>query len=58
MIQCKTMEQKVKNDVSDVPKLQKGTTIASWMDLMIVFLSKVLSSQDIATMSYVMRKEV
>ena len=57
MIQHKAMEQKAKDGVSDVPKLQKGTTVASWAGSMRVFLSKVTSSQGIVTMAYVLRKE-
>ena len=57
MIQCKATKQKAKDDVPDVPKLQKGTTVASWADSMRVFFYKVLSAQGISTMAYVTRKE-
>ena len=51
------MGEKAKDDVPDVPKLQKGTTVASWADSMIVFLSKFSSDRGIATMEYVTIKE-
>ena len=57
MIQHKSMKQKAKDEGPNVPKLQKGTTLASWADLMRVFLSKVPSARGIATMVYVTRKE-
>ena len=57
MIQRKALEQKSKDYVPDVSKLQKGTTVASWAGSMRVFLSKVTSSQGIVTMAYVLRKE-
>ena len=56
MIQHKAMEQKAKDGVPDVPKLQKGTMVASWDYSMRVFLSKVPSARGIATMAYVTRK--
>ena len=57
MIQRKAMEQKAKDGVSDVPKLQKGTTVASWANSMRVFLSKVPIARGISTMAYLTRKE-
>ena len=51
------MEQKAKDEKPYVQKLQKGTTLASWADLMRIFLSKVPSARGIATMVYVTRKE-
>ena len=57
MIQRKSIEQKAKDGVLDVPKLQKGTTVASWADFIRFFLSKVPSTHCIANMSYVTRKE-
>ena len=57
MIQRKAMEQKAKDDVPDVLKLQKGTTLASWADSMRVFLSKVTSARGISTMAYATKKE-
>ena len=57
MIQRKTMEKKAKDDVPDVPKLQKGATVVLWANLMGVFLYKVRSGRGIYTMAYVTRKE-
>ena len=57
MIQRKAVEQRAKDDVPDIPKLQKGTTVLSWADSMIFFFSKVPSALGIATMSYVTIKE-
>ena len=58
IIQRKAMEQKAKDDVQDVPKIQKGTVVASWADSMRVPLSKAPSAQGIANILYVTRKEV
>ena len=56
MIQIKAMEQKKKNDVPDVPKVQKGIKVELSANSMIVLLSKVTRAQGIATLSYVTRK--
>ena len=58
MIKLKAMGEKAKDDVPDVPKLQKGTMVASWADSMRVPLSKAPSAQGIANILYVTRKEV
>ena len=57
MIQRKVMEQKTKNDVPYVPKIQKGTTVVSWDNSTRVFLSKAPIARGIATIAYVTRKE-
>ena len=57
MIQHKAMEQKAKDGVPDVPKLQKGTMVASWANSTRVFLSKFPIARGISTMAYLTRKE-
>ena len=57
MIQRKVKEQKAKDGVPGVLKLQKSTTVASWDDSMRVFLYKAPSAWGIANMEYVPIKE-
>ena len=45
----------LKEDVPDVPKLLKGTTVAAWAACMRFFLSKVSSVRDQATLVYAAR---
>ena len=52
-VQKNAMEKMLKEDVTDVPKLLKGTTVAAWSACMRVFLSKVSSVSDQATLVYV-----
>ena len=54
-IQRKEMENMLKEDVPDVTKLTKGTTVAAWAACMRVFLSKVSSVRDQATLIYMAR---
>ena len=49
------MENMLKEDVTDVKKLIKGTTVAAWAACRQVFLSIVSSVRDQATLVYVAR---